>query len=422
MNEEIVENDYYASASYVPMHSNVMNEETAEDLYEEMGMIESPEESSNAAEIPGTSKFPLMRYYIMAAALTTFLLTAVTLSLLLIPLIKTLQSNTEIQGDGTENATKCVIAQVEKCNTSFSNVTDTINTSFSNVTDTINTSFSNVTDTINTSFSNVTDTIEGNTTSVVPTVYANSCSDLPNSSPSGYYRVLASNGSRIRVFCDMNMTCGNIAGGWMRVTSLDMTQPYSECPSNLCLNTTVPRTCRRCYGSGKMTPPVEKYHVGISYSNVCGRVIAYQVGKPNAYSSRRSNGVDGITLTYGARELHIWTFVAASQGNYRNVHYACPCLNLSDHNIPEPPKFISNRYFCDTAASTTQQGVFYKNNPLWDGMGCENNNQCCSFNHPPWFYHRLPQSTSKPIKIKINLNDEPAREDLAIVAVDIYVQ
>ena len=385
MNEEIVENDYYTSASYVPMHSNVINEETAEDLYEEIGMVAPPEESSNA-EIPVTGKSPLMRYFIMAAAaLTIFLVIAVMLSLLLIPLIKSSQRN-EFQGN---DVTICIITPVEDCTTSFSTATDTI---------------------------------EGNTTSVVPTLYANSCSDLPNSSPSGYYRVLASNDSRIRVFCDMNMTCGNITGGWLRVTSLDMTQLSSECPSNLCLNTTAPRTCRRCYGPGKKTYPEVKYHVGVSYSNVCGRVIAYQVGKTKAYSSRRNNRIDGITLTYGVPKSYIWTFVAASQGNYRNVHHACPCLNLSDHNIPEPPKFISNHYFCDAAASTTKQGVFYEKNPLWDGMGCKNNNQCCSFNHPPWFYRRLPESTSKSIKMKIDLNGEPANEDLAIVAVDIYVQ
>ena len=386
MNREIHENDYCSmSTSHFPLHS----EETAKDVHKEMGIAEPPEELPNAAEIPVTGKSSLMKYFIMAAAVTTFLLTVVMLSLLLILLITTSQSN-EIQGNGTENVTKCVTTHLENCTRTFPNVTDMI---------------------------------EGNTTSVVPTLYANSCSDLPKSSLSGYYQVLASNGSRIRVFCDMNMTCGNITGGWTRVTGLDMTQPSSECPSNLCLNTTAPRTCRRCFGPGKITPPVEKYHVGISYSNVCGRVIAYQVGKPNAYSSRRSNGVDGITLTYGAPKVHIWTFVAAAQGKYyRYIHNACPCLNLSDHNIAEPPEFISNHYFCDTAALWTKPGVYYKRNPLWDGMGCKKNNQCCSFNHPPWFYRRLPESTSRPIKMKISLNEKPADEDLAIVAIDIYVQ
>ena len=381
MNEE----DYICcenNISYIPVHLNVASEEATENEYDEIEEVaELPKQLSNTAAIPVTGKSP--KYFIKAAAVTVLLLTAVTFSLLLIPLIETSQRN-EIQGnDSLNNATQCVMASLENCSP--------------------------------------TDMTEGDIT--LPTLHANSCSDLPNSSLSGYYWVLASNGSTIRVFCDMNMTCGNITGGWMRVASLDMNQPSSECPSNLCLYTTAPRTCRRCYGPGKKVPPVENYRVGISYSDVCGRVIAYQVGKPNAYHSRLSNGVDGITLTYGAPEVYIWTFVAATHENYyRYIHNACPCLNLSDHNIPEPPEFISNNYFCDTAASMTKKGVFYKKNPLWDGVGCKNNNQCCSFNHPPWFYRRLPESTSEPIKMKINLNEKPSKEDLAIEVVDIYVQ
>ena len=381
MNEEILEDDFFCdnNISYIPVHSNVTNEETTDDVYEEIGTVAEPtKQLSNSTAIPVTGKSPKKKYFIMVAALTFILLTAVTFCLLLIPLIKTSQRN-EIQGyDGLNNATQCVMASLENWSP--------------------------------------TDMTEGDIT--LPTLHANSCSDLPNPSLSGYYRVLASNGSRIRVFCDMNMTCGNITGGWLRVTGLDMTQPSSECPSNLCLNTTTPRTCRRCYGPGKKTPPVEKYCVG----NVCGRVIAYQIGKPNAYSLWHSHGIDGIMLTYGAPQVHIWTFVAAAQGKYRNVRHACPCLNLDDPRIPEPPEFISNHYFCDTAAYRSEKGVYYKRNPLWDGMGCNGNNQCCSFNSPPWFYRRLPESTSKPINMNINLNGKPACEDLGIVVVDIYVQ
>ena len=37
------------------------------------------------------------------------------------------------------------------------------------------------------------------------------------SSPSGHYWVGSSNGSSVRVYCDMTRSCGNITGGWMRV-------------------------------------------------------------------------------------------------------------------------------------------------------------------------------------------------------------
>ena len=49
-----------------------------------------------------------------------------------------------------------------------------------------------------------------------------SCAALPPSSPSGYYWVRASNGSDVRVYCDMTLSCDNITGGWMRVAELNM--------------------------------------------------------------------------------------------------------------------------------------------------------------------------------------------------------
>ena len=58
-----------------------------------------------------------------------------------------------------------------------------------------------------------------------------SCSSLPLSSPSGYYWVTASNGSAVRVYCDMTRSCGGFTGGWTRVAHLDMTDSRQQCPS-----------------------------------------------------------------------------------------------------------------------------------------------------------------------------------------------
>ena len=56
---------------------------------------------------------------------------------------------------------------------------------------------------------------------------------LSPSSPSGYYWVRASNGSAVRVYCDMTRSCGGVTGGWMRVAELDMTNSSHQCPSQL---------------------------------------------------------------------------------------------------------------------------------------------------------------------------------------------
>ena len=62
---------------------------------------------------------------------------------------------------------------------------------------------------------------------------APSCAALPPSSPSGNYWVRASNGSPVRVYCDMTRSCGGVTGGWMKVAELDMTISSQECPSSL---------------------------------------------------------------------------------------------------------------------------------------------------------------------------------------------
>jgi len=120
---------------------------------------------------------------------------------------------------------------------------------------------------------------DGTATASFPPI--TSCRMLPKSFPSGHYQILSSDGSTMRVYCDMNRKCGNITGGWMRVANLDMSRASSLCPSGLCLNTASPHTCRRCSIHGVVSSvPLVTYNVGVSYSKVCGRLIAYQVGSP----------------------------------------------------------------------------------------------------------------------------------------------
>ena len=158
---------------------------------------------------------------------------------------------------------------------------------------------------------------------------APSCAVLPPSSPSGYYWVRNSNGSAVRVYCDMTRSCGGVTGGWMRVAELNMTDSSQQCPSGLTQNVTGNlRTCVRSSGSdgcSSVTLPTS----GIHYSSVCGRIIAYQVGATNAFEgdSISSAYVDGVSLTHGNPRQHIWTFAAAlsRQVSFPGLHY-CPCI------------------------------------------------------------------------------------------------
>ena len=143
-----------------------------------------------------------------------------------------------------------------------------------------------------------------------PSFPAVSCAALPPSSPSGYYWV---NGTPTLVYC--TMSCGTLTGGWMRVGYLDMTNSSHQCPSGLMERNDLPniRTCVRNVTSGGCSS-VELSTANIQYSDVCGRITAYQVGSPNDFLSPNNINsvyVDGVSLTHGTPRQHIWTFAAA---------------------------------------------------------------------------------------------------------------
>ena len=90
-----------------------------------------------------------------------------------------------------------------------------------------------------------------------PSYPAASCAVIKQfipSSPSGHYWIRSSNGSVVRVYCDMTRSCGNITGGWMRVVELDMSNTSQQCPSSWNMASSPARSCfastpRTCPGT-----------------------------------------------------------------------------------------------------------------------------------------------------------------------------
>ena len=251
-----------------------------------------------------------------------------------------------------------------------------------------------------------------------------SCAALSPSSPSGYYWVVTSNGSVVRVYCDMTLSCGGVTGGWVRVAELDMTDTSQQCPSNL-----VERkgnNIRRCEtmiaGCSSTTYSTQI----IDYTKVCGRITGYQVGTTNAFRQYYQNQgtttinttyVDGISLTHGNPREHIWTLAAALDRNdnvtgERSSH--CPCR--FEENPFEPPPFVGEDYFCDAGNEEFMTGeTGLQTDPLWDGTDC----LCCD--NPPWFYRQLPQPTTDDIEMRV-CRDEGNEENIGIQEIEIYIQ
>jgi hypothetical protein len=262
-----------------------------------------------------------------------------------------------------------------------------------------------------------------------------SCAALSNltiSFPSGYYWVVGSDGSAVRVYCDMTLSCGNVTGGWMRVAKLDMTNSRHQCSNGFRQRTdSNKRTC-------VSDIPLESSgcHQGIisahnlSYSKACGQIIAYQVGSTDAFyrTSALSNAtidnsyVDGISLTHGnSPREHIWTFAAGANEQQQDGPFTCPCV---DDSPATPPSFVGEDYFCETGHNSIhlpRRGQFYSDY-LWDGAGCGAQSACCTFNNPPWFYKQLPQPTADDIEMRVCTDEARSTEDIAIEIIEIYVQ
>ena len=254
-----------------------------------------------------------------------------------------------------------------------------------------------------------------------------SCRELCVGSPDRMYWIQTSSfSSPFQAYCDLSpRSCSCSREGWMRAASFDMTRSAQQCPSGfkLITRTSAPRrTCGRPDNSGggcvNTTFPVN----GVEYSRVCGRIVAYQLGTPSGF--RFGDGtidghyLAGISLTHGQIRQHIWSFVnAKNEGSTTEV---CPCIQGSQD---EAPSFIGQDYFCDTAVSgtSTSDGTFYPNDPLWDGQGCGIRSTCCSFNSPPWFCKQLPRPTTDDIELRLCENSGPDDDDSPFEIVELYV-
>ena len=248
---------------------------------------------------------------------------------------------------------------------------------------------------------------------------ASSCAALSPFLSSGYYWVRASRGSAMRVYCDMSRSCGGIRG-WMRMAYLDMANGSHRCPRGLRQRTdSLKRTCRKNYDRASCSSVIFP-SMNVRYSKVCGRIIGYQVGSTDAFSSRSINTfyVDGISLTHGNPKQHIWTF-AAGNDEGPDIH-ACPCLADA---ATSSPAYVGNNYFCETGRSGIVEGTNYPywGDPLWDGAGCGDRDRCCSFNTPPWFYRQLSPTTDG-IEMRVCRDESITNEDIAIQLVELYIQ
>ena len=215
----------------------------------------------------------------------------------------------------------------------------------------------------------------------------------------------------------------------------NMTDLTQTCPPAWELITTPRRSCGRPSDAGRLSCHSATFPTqGTKYSQVCGRIIGYQVGHPQAFHLENRNRpqsingayVDRVNLTFGNPRQHIWTFTASldETGTY-DTDGRCSCTNPSYYtNIASPFVGSSYSYFCKTGMPSGQRWGYtsYPDDPLWDGQGCGPTSTCCTFNNPPWFCKQLLQSTIADLEVRLCSFDPVRFENTPIELIEIYVK
>ena len=251
-----------------------------------------------------------------------------------------------------------------------------------------------------------------------------SCQELQPNSPSGYYHI----NSQL-VYCEMGELC-NSTGGWTRLAYLDMSDSTVDCPTGFTLvEGGGVRACGRPGNVGSCES-IKFPSNGISYSQVCGRVVGYQYGSTDGVDTRfipltvhndiDNYYVDGVSITTGYPRQHIWTLMS---GVSSSIFDAGNCIcNTPPGSTQDVQSFIGDNYFCESGNPNYWSYTFYPNDPLWDGDGCgSQEGNCCSVPGLPWFYRTI-DTTTDYLEVRLCGDQGPQDEDVPIGLYEIYVK
>ena len=218
----------------------------------------------------------------------------------------------------------------------------------------------------------------------------------------------------------MQLTCGGITGGWMRIANIDTTQG-DNCPSGwskitqprpLCRESSDAAGCFSAYFSNNKT----------EYNSICGKLRGYQKGSPDGFHRGNIDAayLDGISITVGNPRKHVWSYAVGFK--YDNVNPSnCPC-SLFNTNT-RPPVFVKEHYYCESGDYNGEgYNTFYESDPLWDGRGCPSTSNCCSTLGAPWFYRHFSEPEKGAVEMRICRNEGYSNEATPLEQVELYVQ
>ena len=253
-----------------------------------------------------------------------------------------------------------------------------------------------------------------------------SCQDILKGNPnaeSGIYALADGD-----AYCDMDSPCGG--DGWTRIADVNMGRYSQDCPEGFVYY--YDQSVRLCgqpaRSSGSNCSSTVFSSRNITYSEVCGRVLAYQYGSTDAFGHEALRNdidvayVDGISITHGSPRQHIWTFANGLQDtlDLPNLRRAfCPC---NSNGIPShKPEFIDEDYYCESAVHDIWRIILYRDDPLFDNDGCGPlETACCDKGLLPYFYKALGGSFTDDIEFRI-CSDEGG-EDTRVSVIELFIR
>ena len=208
-----------------------------------------------------------------------------------------------------------------------------------------------------------------------------------------------------------------------------MTDSSTTCPSGWQLTGYSKRTCGRVSTGSNSCDSATFPISGGEYTRVCGRIKAYQWGATVAFLNYHwgySDGayVDGVSVTHGSPQQHIWTFAAGVSEGIPTGAYVCPCDASVDISVPP---FVGENYFCESGVNEVWNNnrhwrTFHSNDTLWDEEDCLPSSMCCSQHNPPYFIKQLPTPTTDDIEARVCLFQPSSTANIAVELVELYVQ
>jgi len=176
-----------------------------------------------------------------------------------------------------------------------------------------------------------------------------------------------------------------------------------------------------CRGSGNAAGCYPAYfsNYKADYNSICGKLKGYQEGSTDGFYEHSSsiNGpyLEGVSITVGTPRKHVWSYAT---GYTKQSH--CPCAN---NNPGNPPFFVKDHYYCESGtAKAPGYGQFLGTDPLWDGNGCLEDDDCCSRLGAPWFYRHFTPTEKGTVEVRICRDQEYSNEATLIEQVELYIQ